>query len=51
MTVFSDLGGTDAVAAGLLESVRVVFGVELPGNCLFEDGGTVANMVELISRA
>ncbi len=48
---FVELGGTDAIAAELVASVRAVFGVELESACLGGDSGTVANMAALIARA
>ena len=48
---FADLGGSEIIAADLVESVRIVFDVDLTSASLFEDGDTVAKMAEMISRA
>ncbi len=45
---FSDLGGTEQAAAELADTLRAVFGVDLPNACLFAEGDTVAKMAAMI---
>jgi len=48
---FFMLGGDSLRGAQLVDQVRVVFGVDLPGNALYDDAGTVAAMAARIASA